>query len=79
MRDCLWTEREKDTMTEIELSLTLGLMLEPEQNKVHIEPLIHAEIMYLKQVFVINRLQRQEVGRANPDFWADLLPWHSTN
>jgi hypothetical protein len=66
-------------MTEIELSLTLGLMLEPEQNKVHIEPLIHAEIMYLKQVFVINRLQRQEVGRANPDFWADLLPWHSTN
>jgi hypothetical protein len=66
-------------MTEIELSLTLGLMLEPEQNKVKIEPLIHAEIMYLKHVFVINRLQRQEVGRANPDFWADLLPWHSTN
>jgi hypothetical protein len=66
-------------MTEIELSLTLGLMLEPEQNKVRIDPLLQAEIMYLKHVFVINKVQMQEVGRANPDFWAALLPWHSTN
>lgn len=66
-------------MTELELSLTLGLMVEPEQNKVQVDPLIQAEIMYLKHVFSINKLQAQEVGRANPDFWADLLPWHSVN
>lgn len=66
-------------MTELELSLTLGLMVEPEQNKVKVDPLIQAEIMYLKHVFSINRLQTQEVGRANPDFWAELLPWHSVN
>ncbi len=66
-------------MTELELSLTLGLMVEPEQNKVKVDPLIQAEIMYLKHVFSITKLQTEEVGRANPDFWADLLPWHSVN
>ncbi len=66
-------------MTETELSLTLGLVVEPEQNKVYIDPLLQAEIMYLKQVFCINKVQTVEVGRANPDFWADLLPWHSIN
>lgn len=66
-------------MTEIELSLTLGLMIEPECNKVKVDPLIQAEIMYLKHVFSITKMQKQEVGSANPDFWADLLPWHSAN
>ncbi|WP_373532754.1 hypothetical protein [Vampirovibrio sp.] len=66
-------------MTEIELSLTLGLTIEPEQNKVQMDPLIQAEIMYLKHIFMINKMQTLEVGRANPDFWADLLPWHSAN
>jgi hypothetical protein len=66
-------------MTELEMSLTLGLMVEPEQNKVKVDPLIQAEIMYLKHVFSINKMQTEEVGRANPDFWAELLPWHSAN
>lgn len=66
-------------MTELELSLTLGLMSEPDRNKVHVDPLIQAEIMYLKHIFTIARVQRSEVGQINPDTWAELLPWHSMN
>jgi hypothetical protein len=66
-------------MTELEMSLTLGLMVEPEQNRVQVDPLIQAEIMYLKHIFSIAKVQSCEVGRVNPDFWADLLPWHSMN
>lgn len=66
-------------MTEVEIALTLGITPEPEQNRVHVTPLIEAEILYLKQVFVINRLQVQEVGRFNNEFWADLVPWQSLN
>jgi hypothetical protein len=66
-------------MTELEMSLTLGIMNEPVQNRVNVDPLLHAEIMYLKHVFLINQHQRQEIGTFNPDTWADLLPWHSLN
>jgi hypothetical protein len=66
-------------MTELEMSITLGLMVEPEQNRVKIDPLLQAEIMYLKQIFAISKSQNQEVGRVNPDTWAALLPWHSVN
>lgn len=66
-------------MTELEMSLTLGLMSEPEQNRVTVDSVIQAEIMYLKHIFCIAKVQREEVGRANPDLWAELLPWHSLN
>lgn len=66
-------------MTELEMSLTLGLMTEPEKNRVKVDPLLQAEIMYLKHIFAIAKNQTTEVGRANPDSWASLLPWHSTN
>lgn len=66
-------------MTEIELSLTLGLTIEPEKNYVQVDSLIQAEVMYLKHIFSIAKIQSMEVGRANPDFWAELLPWHSMN
>ena len=66
-------------MTELEMSLTLGITNEPVKNRVSIDPLLHAEIMYLKHIFKINEIQKLEVGNANPDAWADLLPWHSLN
>jgi hypothetical protein len=66
-------------MTELEMSLTLGLVMEPEYNRVHVDPLIQTEIMYLKHIFSIARMQSTEIGRANPDVWAELLPWNSVN
>jgi hypothetical protein len=66
-------------MTELEMSLTLGLLAEPEKNRVKVDPLLQAEIMYLKSIFAIAQNQKNEVGRANPDIWANLIPWHSAN
>ena len=66
-------------MTELEMSLTLGMMSEPERNRVNVDPVLHAEILYLKHIFAITRNQKSEIGRANPDVWAELLPWHSLN
>ncbi|MGE0200504.1 MAG: hypothetical protein AB7P76_06015 [Candidatus Melainabacteria bacterium] len=66
-------------MTELEMALTLGLLNEPVRNKVQMNPLIEAEILYLKHIFVINQTQRKEIGSVNGDIWADLLPWHSLN
>lgn len=66
-------------MTELEMSLTLGLVIEPENNRVHVDPLIQTEIMFLKHIFSIARMQSAEIGRANPDLWAELLPWNSVN
>lgn len=66
-------------MTELELSLTLGILVEPERNKVKVDPLLQAEIMYLKHIFQIIDDQKEDIGVLNPDVWADLLPWHSLN
>lgn len=66
-------------MTELEMSLTLGIMSEPEKNRVHVDPVIQAEIMYLKHIFMISTVQRHEIGRVNQDVWAELVPWHSLN
>lgn len=66
-------------MTELEMSLTLGLLSEPEKNYVQLDELLKTDIMYLKHIFQISKLQREEVGRLNQDLWAELLPWHSMN
>jgi hypothetical protein len=66
-------------MTELEMSLTLGIVTEPAENRVYVDPIIQAEIMYLKHIFSINESQKEELGSINPDVWADLVPWHSMN
>ena len=66
-------------MTELEMCLTLGIVTEPLENRVHVDPLIRAEMMYLKHIFEIAELQKLEIGSSNPDTWADMLPWHSMN
>ncbi len=66
-------------MTELEMSLTLGILNEPEKNVVKVDPMLRAEIMYLKHIFMVNQKQREEIGNFSPDSWADMLPWHSLN
>jgi hypothetical protein len=66
-------------MTEIEMSLTLGLILESEQNRVHQDPQAKSEILYLQHIFAIQKLQRSEMGELNVDNWLGLIPWHSSN
>lgn len=66
-------------MTELEMSVTLGILAEPEKNRVDVDPLLASEIMYLKHIFVLNQRQKEEIGNAYQDTWAQLLPWHSLN
>jgi hypothetical protein len=66
-------------MTELEMSLTLGMVNEPIRNRVDVDPMLHIELMFLKHIFIISKCQREEIGSVNPDTWADLLPWHSLN
>lgn len=66
-------------MTELEMSLSLGLVVEPEKNHVMVDPILQAEVLYLRHIFAIQKAQRQEIGQFNQDIWADLLPWHSSN
>lgn len=66
-------------MTELEMSLTLGLLSEPEKNYVKMDSTLQMEMMYLKHIFQISKSQREEIGLLNQDIWAELLPWHSLN
>ncbi len=66
-------------MNELELSLTLGLKVEPEKNVVRMNGENPLDMDVLRNVFLINKLQREEMGRANNATWAELLPWHSMN
>ena len=66
-------------MTELEMSLTLGILVEPDRNRVEVDPLLASQIMCLKHVFVMNESQKTEIGNIHGDTWAQLLPWHSLN
>jgi hypothetical protein len=66
-------------MTELEMSLTLGIKVEPDKNVVKMDPLLQSEIIYLKYIFLIAKRQADEVGRANSELWNTLLPWNSAN
>jgi hypothetical protein len=62
-------------MTELEMAITLGFTSEPTKNKVGVDPLTRAEIMYMNSIFAISRSQRQ-VDKASSNL---LLLWVSNN
>jgi hypothetical protein len=66
-------------MTELELSLTLGLIADPDQNRVSFNPWVITEIAELKAVFERVEKQKLEYGAVNPDIWCEFLPWLSLN
>lgn len=65
-------------MTKTELAETLGIVNDPDENKVSIKSsskaLVHA-ISALK----LQEQQKREYGSLNPDLWLELVPWHSLN
>ncbi len=66
-------------MNELEMAMTLGILPEPVQNRVHMDPFIEAEITYLAQVFQVVDGQKKAIGSFSTDAWCELLPWHSMN
>jgi hypothetical protein len=63
-------------MTEIELSLSLGIALEPIRNKVQKYPLLISQINYMKNVFLISKEQTLDIGRVDTNL---LVPFISDN
>ena len=66
-------------MTELELSVTLGIVPEPEKNRLHVDALLRAEILYLQHIFAITRYQKDSANAPWKDAWMELVPWHSLN
>ncbi len=61
------------------MAIKLGMVSEPAQNKVDMDPLLRAEISYLSHIFEMIQGQKRRMGSVNPDIWCELLPWHSMN
>jgi hypothetical protein len=66
-------------MNELEMSAVLGILSEPAENYVKVDPLLKAELVYLKYIFSAVQCQKDAIGPVNPDLWCDFLPWHSLN
>ncbi|MBX2860576.1 MAG: hypothetical protein KTR14_05040 [Vampirovibrio sp.] len=66
-------------MTELEMAMKLGLLNEPEQNRVYVDHQLMMDLQYLKHVFKAVSKQSEDMGRFNPDVWCELVPWHSLN
>lgn len=66
-------------MTEQELDLTLGLVVEPQQNRVRLTPDRIANIQQVIKAFNRAQEQRQLLHSLPYELWLELLPWHSLN
>ena len=66
-------------MTEQEMCLVLGILNEPEKNRVRMDEHLRLDLALLGDVFAIARDQREHLGSVNCDVWIDFLPWHSMN
>jgi hypothetical protein len=66
-------------MSELELSLVLGLLHDPTQNRLPIDEELKAELQHLNQIFQVQQLQQQAFKRPTQNLWREFLPWHSLN
>lgn len=66
-------------MTELEMSRTLGILADPEHNRIHLEPDMASDLMMVTLAFHEMRTQRRYIGTLNQDLWLEFLPWHSLN
>jgi hypothetical protein len=71
--------KDPSLMTELEMSLSLGLVIEPVRNRIDADELIKSEILYLHHIFAIRRNQSREIGNLSTESWIEMLPWHSAN
>lgn len=66
-------------MTEVELVMHLGILPEPEQNRVCLNPYLEAELSRLTETFETSTEQKSAIGTLPYSLWSALLPWHSLN
>ena len=61
------------------MCLVLGLLNEPEHNRVQMDEALKEDILSLTTIFEMAGCQRESFGSANSELWIDFLPWHSFN
>jgi hypothetical protein len=72
-------ERVIGGMNELEMCETLGIIVDPQQNKLSMTTDIADNILLLSEAFFLQGKQREQLGPVNPDLWLELVPWHSLN
>jgi hypothetical protein len=66
-------------MTELEMSETLGIILDPENNRLSISKQLRWDIQKVYRAFSEANTQRESFGTLNEDLWLEFIPWHSLN
>ncbi len=66
-------------MTELEMSTTLGILFDPDCNKVLPDPEVCESIRKVSLAFAEVTMQKQLFGPVNEDVWLEFIPWHSLN
>ena len=66
-------------MTEVELSLVLGILQEPPKNRLPMTPELKADIQHLTTIFSLQKQQKRSLPIPSQQLWLDFLPWHSVN
>jgi hypothetical protein len=66
-------------MTNLEWCETLGLIADPDENRLGIDEDLILQINDLSAVFSKMIEQKAIYGAVNPDVWLEFVPWHSLN
>lgn len=67
------------SMTEVEMSRTLGILADPEKNRLPIGEDLRDDIQMLCMTFQEMMDQKEDYGSVNTDLWLEFIPWHSLN
>ncbi len=66
-------------MHELEIFESLGILLDPEENRLPVDNELRQSIERLSEAFFEMTTQRLLYGTLNPDLWLEFIPWHSLN
>ncbi len=66
-------------MTELELCETLGIVHDPDKNRLVGVGDIKIIVETLCSALHESSQQKHHYGSVNTDLWLDFLPWHSLN
>lgn len=66
-------------MNELEMSAALGILLDPDKNKLDVTPELACDIERVSRAFQEITEQKEIYGPLNEDLWLEFIPWHSLN
>lgn len=66
-------------MRETDIAEQLGLMLEPERNKLPLSTDMKEDMFIIHYAIQEMSTQKMVMGIFHQDVWLDFLPWHSLN